>query len=56
MDDETYVKFDSETLSGPQFYTKQQGSTTRDAVSTMCVEKFGEKALVLQAICSCGLK
>ena len=47
MDD---VKFDSETLRGPQLYTKQQGSIVSDTISTVRVEKFVEKALVWQAI------
>ena len=50
MDDETHVKFDSETLLGPQLYTKQQGSIVSDTISTVRVEKFVKKALVWQAI------
>ena len=56
MDDEIHVKFDSETLLGPQLYTKQQGSIVSDTISTVRVEKFVEKALVWQAIWSYGLK
>lgn len=56
MDDETYVKMDSRTLPGPQFYTKEKGSTVDQSVSTVEIEKFGEKVLIWQAICSCGLK
>ena len=29
MDDEKHIKFDSETLLGPQLYTKLQGSICR---------------------------
>ena len=56
VDDETYVKFYSETLSSPQFYTKQQSSIVSDIISTVRIEKIGEKALVWQTICSYGLK
>ena len=50
MDDKIHVKFDSETLPGPQLYTKQQGSIVSDTKSPVRVEKFVEKALVWQAI------
>ena len=50
MDDETHVEFDSETLLGPQLYTKQEGSVVSDTISTARVEKFVEKALIWQAI------
>ena len=56
MDDETYVKFDFSTLPGPQYYTKRKDEDVDDSLSTIKVEKFGEKALIWQAICSCGLK
>lgn len=56
MDDETYVKMDSKTLPGPQFYTKEKGGSVDQSVSTIGMEKFGEKVLIWQAICSCGLR
>lgn len=56
MDDETYVKEDSRTLPGPQFYTKVIGTDVSDHEKSIQVEKFGQKVLVWQAICSCGLK
>jgi len=56
MDDETYVKLDSKTLPGPQFYTKAKGETVDDSVTKIEVDKFGEKVLIWQAICTCGLK
>ena len=56
MDDETYVKFDFSTLPGPQYYTKRKGTNAKDSIRTIKVEKFGEKALIWQAICSCGRK
>lgn len=54
MDDETYVKLDGATLPGPQFYTKKVGETVDDSISSIPIEKFGEKVLVWQGICSCG--
>lgn len=54
--DETYVKLDSKTLPGPEFYTKVKGGTVDEAVSTIQVDKFGEKVLIWQAICICGLR
>jgi len=56
MDDETYVKMDTRTLPGPQFYTAVVGQTVPDEEKCLNIEKFGDKALVWQAICSCGLK
>ncbi|XP_039967471.1 uncharacterized protein LOC120779338 [Bactrocera tryoni] len=47
---------DSRTLPGPQFYTKQKDGTVDQSLSTIEIEKFGEKILIWQAICSCGLK
>lgn len=56
MDDETYVKLDSRTLPGPQFYTVMKGSVVDESIRTVEIQKFGEKALIWQAICTCGLK
>lgn len=56
MDDETYVKMDSQTLPGPQFYNAVVGENVSDEVKAIKVDKFGKKVLVWQAICSCGLK
>lgn len=56
MDDETYVKEDSRTLPGPHFYTKSAGESVPVADMTVAMEKFGEKMLVWQAICTCGLR
>lgn len=56
MDDETYVKKDSRTLPGPQFYTKSVEEDVDDADCSVALEKFGEKVLVWQAICTCGLR
>ena len=56
MDDETYVKQDAKTLPGPQFYTKSVEEDVDDADCTVALEKFGQKVLVWQAICTCGLR
>lgn len=56
MDDETYVKQDSRTLPGPQFYTKSVGESIPIADTTVAIEKFGQKVLIWQAICTCGLR
>lgn len=56
MDDETYVKEDSRTLPGPQFYTKSVGERVPTADTTVAMEKFGQKVLIWQAICTCGLR
>lgn len=54
-DDETYVKMDFVTLPGPQYYTKKQGTELDESKTTIPIEKFGEKRMVWQAICQCGL-
>lgn len=56
MDDETYSKMDSRTLPGPQFYNALTREGVPENRRTISLEKFGPKALVWQAICSCGLK
>lgn len=56
MDDETYVKFDTSTLPGPQYYNAVVGEIVPDSEKAIKMDKFGKKVLVWQAICSCGLK
>lgn len=56
MDDETYVKLDFKTLSGPQFYTKARNELITESEMSIAVEKFEPKILVWQAICQCGKK
>lgn len=56
MDDETYVKADFRTLPGEQFYTAFKGEELLASQTSICLEKFGTKYLVWQAICQCGLK
>jgi hypothetical protein len=40
---------DFQTLAGPQFYTKQIGTTLNQSIETIEVEKFGAKRMVWQA-------
>lgn len=54
MDDETYVKLDFQTLPGPQYYIKKKDEILPEKETHIGLEKFGEKLLVWQAICSCG--
>lgn len=56
IDDETYAKEDSRALPGPQYYTKSVYQDLDDADTTVAMEKFGQKVLVWQAICTCGLR
>lgn len=56
MDDETYVKLDYKSLPGPQYYTIREGTEITEAEKSICVEKFGKKVMVWQAICECGMK
>lgn len=54
MDDETYIKMDFTTLPGPQFYNAFKGDIIPAEDRTIRLEKFCQKILVWQAICSCG--
>lgn len=56
MDDETYCKFDFKTLPGSQFITVPASKNVSQKDKSICVEKFGKKILVWQAICQCGLR
>lgn len=56
LDDESYLKFDFNTLPGHQFYNVLPGETVPEEESHVHFEKFGPKALVWQAICECGMK
>ena len=56
MDDETYVKFDYGQMPGHEYYTVKEGRTVSEAYMYRRTEKFAKKALVWQAICTCGLK
>lgn len=56
MDDETYVKMESSTLPGQQFYNAVVGEDVLDNVKAIKIDKFGKKFPVWQAICCCCLK
>lgn len=56
MDDETYVKLDYKTLPGPQFYTVTKDAKVPKEDKSIFCEKFGQKVMVWQAICQCGMK
>ncbi|KMQ82498.1 transposase, partial [Lasius niger] len=56
LDDETYVKMDTTTLPGPQYYHAVSKDDVPDKVKSIPTEKFAKKILIWQAICTCGLK
>ena len=56
MDDETYLKYDFNQLPGPKFYTAVNRKTVSSKYKYKMMDKFGKKAMIWQAICSCGLK
>ena len=43
MDDETYVKENSKTFPGPQYFTAVVGENVSDADRSFQVEKLGRK-------------
>lgn len=51
MDDETYVKFDTNTLPGPQYYNAVVAENIPDAEKAIKMDKFGKKVLLWLAIC-----
>ena len=55
LDDETYCKFDYQSLPGDQYYTVSEGQDADDAHKSIFTEKFWNKAMVWQAICECGM-
>lgn len=56
MDDETYVKFDSQQIPGSSYYIASARGNVADRFKYTYHDKFAKKALIWQAICSCGLK
>lgn len=56
MDDETCCKYDFKTLPGPQYYTVRVGQDVSEEKKSIYTEKFGNKMMVWQAICQCGIK
>jgi hypothetical protein len=56
MDDETYVKADFKQIPGQKhYYSKIRGSVPKK-YKYILMEKYAEKYLIWQALCSCGLK
>ena len=56
MDDETYVKADFQQMPGQNYYSVRKGRTVDDKFKKKKVNKYAEKYLIWQAICSCGMK
>ena len=55
-DDETYIKYDHQQIPAAVYYiTKYRGKTDKKFKYTKH-DKFAKKALIWQAICSCGKK
>ena len=53
MDDKTYLKMDYGAQPGPEYYKSRKDIPLEDR-HTIQREKFGEKALIWQAIFICG--
>lgn len=56
MDDETYVKMDFKQLPGQKFYASQFRGNVPKKFKYVLQDKFAKKAMIWQAICSCGIK
>ena len=56
MDDETYVKVDTNQIPGQKFYVASKRLGVTDKYKFIKVGKYGKKLLVWQSICSCGGK
>ena len=55
-DDETYIKYDHQQIPGAVYYiAKYRGKADKKFKYTKH-DKFAKKALIWQAICSCGKK
>lgn len=54
MDDETYTKMDFKTIPGHNFFTAKTRDSVEGKFKNIETEKFGEKVLIWQTICSCG--
>ena len=55
-DDETYIKYDHQQIPGAVYYiSKYRGKADKKFKCTKH-DKFAKKALIWQAICSCGIK
>lgn len=54
MDDETYVYLDTQRNLHTQFYMAAEGEDVSQEEKTIPTGKFDKKAMVWQAICTCG--
>lgn len=55
-DDETYLKFDFKQLPGRNYYVSKIRGKVSPRFKYIQCDKFGKKALIWQAICTCGLR
>lgn len=56
MDDETYVKMDFKQLPGQKFYVATGHGDVPNKFGFVFADKFAQKFLIWQGICSCGKK
>lgn len=56
MDDETYLYADTAQIKGDVYYYAKMRLGVADKHKFKCLEKFAEKYLIWQGICSCGMK
>lgn len=56
MDDETYVKMDFKQLPGQKFYASTIRGNVPKKFKYVLQDKYARKAMIWQAICSCGIK
>lgn len=55
-DDETYLKFNFKQLPGRSYYVSKIRGKVNPRFKYIQCDKFGKKAMIWQAICSCGLR
>lgn len=56
MDDETFIKMDTNQLPGQKFYIASKRLNAPEKFKFIKMSKFAKKVMVWQAICSCGMK
>ena len=55
-DDETYIKYDHQQIPGAVYYIAKYRGKADKKFKYIKHDKFAKKALIWQAICSCGKK
>ena len=55
-DDETYIKYDHQQIPGAVYYIAEYRGKADKKFKYTKHDKFAKKALIWQAICSCGKK